>query len=249
MDEMTVRSIVDLAAPTRFTVAGLEYSSDALYMLKPPLAPLVEVSTLQGFVDGITNGIENFAEEGVVALVVNPTTVDLVRKVADTYGQRQVLLRASLPKGVETFKFGSWHDPENFTISVQANFQRSAIEAADGAVIGDTDYVLRIASHISAEMVTLSQDDGIAQNITVKQGIALKAQEQMKSRVMLSPYRTFPEINQPLSTFVFRVRHQGGEVIHLALFEADGGRWRIGAAAEVATWLTGKIPETIKVIR
>jgi hypothetical protein len=59
----------------------------------------------------------------------------------------------------------------------------------------------------------------------MRAGVHLKDQEKIQPRVKLAPYRTFPEVKQALSQFVLRARNQG-ETIELALFEADGGRWR-----------------------
>lgn len=248
----SIDRIIDIARPTTAQIDERNYEfhgSDGITLLKPPIPSEIGVTTLQGFVDLVQGGLEalsNAAE--VICHVVDPTTVKLIAKKADRYGQRQVFAVAALPKGVELFRFGTWMDPEPFTIGIQAGFQRSLVESADGAVIGDTEYVIRVASHLTADLSTLSQDDGISQNVTVKQGIATKANEQLKSRVMLSPYRTFPEVNQPLSTFVFRVRALDGETIHCALFEADGGRWRTAAAEEIAKWLGPKL-DPIPVVR
>jgi hypothetical protein len=97
------------------------------------------------------------------------------------------------------------------------------------------------------EPVTLSdsavsnEDDGITQRVAVKQGVTLKADIALQPRVTLAPYRTFAEIDQVLSTFVFRTRVGPSQSPQLALFEADGGRWRINAVASIKSWLTGKV--------
>ena len=43
--------------------------------------------------------------------------------------------------------------------------------------------------------------------------------------VTLRPYRTFTEVTQPESEFVFRMKDDSMSV-YCALFEADGGAWK-----------------------
>ena len=57
--------------------------------------------------------------------------------------------------------------------------------------------------------------------------------------VNLAPYRTFAEIDQVVSQFVFRARVGSGSA-NLALFEGDGGRWRLSAVAAIKAWLEGE---------
>jgi hypothetical protein len=56
--------------------------------------------------------------------------------------------------------------------------------------------------------------------------------------VNLAPYRTFQEIEQPSSPFLFRIKGTPGEGVQCALFEADGGAWRLDAVARIEAWLT-----------
>ncbi len=55
----------------------------------------------------------------------------------------------------------------------------------------------------------------------------------IKPRVALAPFRTFPEIEQPISEFVFRARCTGEGTPALMLVEADGGRWKIDAITTI----------------
>ncbi len=49
----------------------------------------------------------------------------------------------------------------------------------------------------------------------------------------LRPYRTFAEVEQPASQFVFRINQNA----QMALFEADGGKWRLEAINNIANYL------------
>jgi hypothetical protein len=86
----------------------------------------------------------------------------------------------------------------------------------------------------------MAEDDGVSQRTTVKQGVALKETVTVKGRVTLRPYRTFREIEQPASTFVFRLQSHEGAVPACGLFEADGGTWKLDAVLAIKTWLAAK---------
>ena len=53
--------------------------------------------------------------------------------------------------------------------------------------------------------------------------------------VALVPFRTFIEVEQPESKFVFRVK----DGPQMGLFEADGGEWRLAAMLRIKEYLEG----------
>ena len=59
--------------------------------------------------------------------------------------------------------------------------------------------------------------------------------------VLLKPYRTFIEVQQPESAFIFRM--QDGP--RAALFEADGGAWRIEAMENIRAYLAKELKEEL----
>ena len=73
--------------------------------------------------------------------------------------------------------------------------------------------------------------------MTIQKGVAFKDSVETKERVTLKPYRTFRELDQPASEFIFRVKAGGG----FALFEADGGAWKIDAINAIAAWLSNRL--------
>lgn len=66
-------------------------------------------------------------------------------------------------------------------------------------------------------------------------------------RVKLAPYRTFIEIEQPESEFVFRAR-KADDLPHFALFEADGGAWRIESMKRIKAYLENKLKDMENVV-
>lgn len=57
----------------------------------------------------------------------------------------------------------------------------------------------------------------------------------MPNPVTLAAYRTFQEIVQPYTQYVFRMKDQNG--VTCALFEADGGAWEMEAMNRIKMYL------------
>ena len=223
---------------------GLQYSDKTLQLITPPAPKAIACSTLQGLVDLYEANIDDAKKDGdVLVQITSPTSVELFSRESDKYGRRRVWAEADCPK-VDGFPFGSFLNPENFIIMAQQYFQRVKVEKDDGTFAKDLDYVFSMASKITGGQTVEHEDDGITQRVAVKQGVALKTEQNLRPIVNLAPYRTFAEIDQVLSTFVFRARVQG-EAVQLALFEGDGGRWKINAISAIKAWLESKVDLTI----
>lgn len=223
----TIQEIIGLAAPTITTVedslgAKAPFSNQRLHQVKveaPALPDPVKVSTLAGFADLVKGELDSkdFPGEFLVH-VVDEDTVQLIARTSDEHGRRQVLVEAH-PMGFEQFKFGAWLPQEDFLIKMAALF-------ADGE---DKSYVLKVAAGLTRESGTTLTDDGFTQSAVVKAGLKLVERVELKPMVSLAPYRTFPEVAQPVSEFILRARTTDQPM--LAMFEADGGRWKVAAIA------------------
>lgn len=242
-----INRIIALATPNTILQGKLLYADKGMHLIKPPEVEPVAVQTLQGLVDLFQGELDDISKGDVMFHVTNSTSVEIISRESDEFGRRRCWVQAGYPKLITPFRFGVWMDPETFVIGVQAGFQRVKIENEDGTFAADLDYVLKVASNITAEAIDTSEDDGIAQKVAMRRGVVLKEQANLKPRVNLAPYRTFAEIDQQLSQFVFRARI-GGESVNLALFEADGGRWHLSAIGAISDWLTTKINGKVPVI-
>lgn len=240
-----VAKILTLGTPNVSEHGKLEYTDKRLDLIIPPAPNAVEISTLQGLVDLWAGELDDAKKSGdLLVHITGPHNVSLISRESDAYGRRRPWVECEYPSTIKHFPFGNFLNPENFIIGLQSGFQRVKIEKADGTMSPDLDYVLKVASAISAEDIETSDDDGISQKVGMRRGIVLKGQETIKPIVNLAPYRTFAEIDQVVSGFVFRARKESLG-IELALFEADGGRWQLDAVAAIADWLKpafGKVP-------
>ena len=115
---------------------------------------------------------------------------------------------------------------------MQANFD----------ITPDLETILKVAGNVEAKTTANYGDDGVTQKTTIKQGIASKADVLVPNPVTLTPYRTFLEVEQPSSEFVFRIKDNGGAPVFM-LVEAEGGLWRAEAMQNIKEYLTMELKD------
>ena len=104
-----------------------------------------------------------------------------------------------------------------------------------------TAYLLDLLSRITDEKSDSSKDNGVTQVVEARQGVALNAMVEIRPRVLLRPFRTFLEVEQPESEFLLRVDADKG----IGFFEADGGVWRLEAKRNIADYFARNLADLI----
>lgn len=107
----------------------------------------------------------------------------------------------------------------------------------------DLALVLKFAGTVETGTVTEYGDDGVTQKATVKTGIASKSEAVVPNPVTLRPYRTFLEVEQPKSDFIFRMKQDKYDGINCAIIEADGGAWKMAATKAIKDYLQYELSE------
>ena len=214
---------------------GREYFDKNKYDLQElnprKYAPILELQTLKSLVDYLKSDNDLIGSRKVVVVVDNYQRVSVYDQVDLENGRRPQLVsvRASVP----VIPFSNWRDQEEFNIMLQSMFINDA----------DRNLILDFASHLKIEKGAEVQDNGISQMATVRDGVASLAQAKTPNPVTLRPYRTFNEVEQPASQFVFRINKSA----NLALFEADGGKWKLEAVENIARYLTKELADNNKI--
>lgn len=107
-----------------------------------------------------------------------------------------------------------------------------------------TDNTMKFIESLSSlrvvEEVELN-DDGISQTVTAKKGASMNAKFQVQPIVKLKPIRTYAEIEQVESKFLFRVNKNGS----VCLREADGGQWKYETQKRIVAYLEENLKELI----
>lgn len=135
---------------------------------------------------------------------------------------------------VSEFGFDLWYDQERFMIELQANFQMN----------NDLAAVMKMAGNIDKKNSANFTDDGVTQVATINAGVAVKADALVPNPVELIPFRTFQEVDQPASKFVFRVGNQ--EEPTFKLVEAENNIWKNQAIENVKRFLRDALPEEFR---
>lgn len=209
---------------------------------KPPVTQALTVGTLTGFVHYCTANVDNLVLGACLVHVESPSLVSLraALEPPEQEFRRLVYLCASTALVGPGFKFGEYHDAESFYIGLQTGF----------APTPQRGEVLALVASIKESAVRETVDNGVSQQqVTVAGGVALVGNAKVPNPVLLQPYRTFREVEQPAALFVLRLRsNQGNEKPTAALFEADGGAWKLTAIQRVAAYLTQLLPAGLPVI-
>ncbi len=225
-----IEKILSLAPPTKVQIEDRTYYNQPLIAVKEPIADEESVSTLTGFVDLLEFPINDYDKTECYVNVESHARVTLQENICDLWGKRHQHLVAELPSDMGKFSYGQYMGQEAFIVGLMSLFVDTA----------DRNDLVKQVSSIAGRDVNLSEDDGVSQTVTVKSGMALMSTETVKRIVSLAPYRTFREIEQPASPFIFRVKKTDDGPM-LALFEADGGKWRLDAVQAIKTWLSQKV--------
>ena len=191
---------------------------------KPNLAHELEFSTLSALADYIKSGLDATLEKSIVR-VLTPTKVCLEGQVFSPYALRQTVAVVE-PMLPNTFPFGRFLDGESFIVSLQSMFVQG---------VGDWNKVVEACAGIKRDEGMSYKDDGVSQTVAARKGVSLTTTKPLPNPVIISPYRTFPEIDQPMSKFVLRVSYKRGDP-ELALYEADGGAWKLEAMRLIKEW-------------
>lgn len=148
----------------------------------------------------------------------------------DSEGRREHLITANAI--VPHFEYEYFHGVEELIIALQSQFVKT----------DDRDLILKVVGNIKEDNIRETGDDGMSQAVTIKTGIASADDVKVPNPVTLAPYRTFLEVKQPESEFVFRMK----EGPRGAIFEADGGVWRNVAILNIRDFLEKELKEEIE---
>lgn len=199
-----------------------------------PKAREITASTLTAMIDYIRNRREELRSSMIIH-VVDHVTVKLYSGL-DKEREREHLFCVSAE--VPHFNFGRYYDQEQFLIELQANFR----------VTPDLETILKVAGNVEAKTTANYGDDGVSQKTTIKQGIASKTDVLVPNPVTLIPYRTFLEVEQPRSEFVFRIKDSGGTPAFM-LVEAEGGLWKHEAMQNVKDFLANALADETELMK
>lgn len=221
--------IADLAVeaekPEQVVINGRTYCTKSLTRYdRPDMAEPIKATTLTSLVDYIKENREELREHMIIQ-ITNPTEVLLYSGLTQERDREMLFkVNALLPR----FDYGREYNQENFLIALQSCFKKSE----------DRDTVSLFAGNVVDTQEAAYSDDGVTQQATMKTGVASRESVIVPNPVHLFPYRTFLEVEQPGSDFIFRAGRGNGDAPTFKLVSADGGLWKSQALENVKAYLT-----------
>jgi len=226
METELYRAIRNDAPPTQLEIDGRRYTSHHIHAVLDPEPKTLKVTTLTGIVEYLTKNVDGLDIKALIAQVEDFDHVVVWSRLSQGFAQRHAYISASFH--APAIPFGQFLPVEALIIKLQANFEDS----------GDRAAVLSYIGNVKEDNIRNTKDDGISQEMTVKTGILAVEDIVLPNPVKLQPFRTFNEVAQPPSEFIFRA--QKGPAF--ALFEADNSAWKAEAMANIKEYLEQNVP-------
>lgn len=193
----------------------------------------IQLHTLTGLINYIVTNPDNLDYKNLIIHIESPSKVRLFSNMHSSFDERSIYIDVCLNE--LELKLNRAMSVEDFIIMINSMFVQNE----------DSKYLTSITSKIIDFNEKTLSDDGIQQNVIIKSGVSLKEEGQTKAIVKLAPYRTFIEVEQPESEFLFRSVKHSNNGIQFALFEADGGKWKSIAMLNIRNWIKLKLSENI----
>lgn len=229
MDRTAIEKIEEMSKPNIVREYGYSYSDKKLNIINVPRVKTVCFNTLRGLVETLKIEYGNY-DGTIIVNVKGYDKVEVLTAIDDADRLREYPYEANAE--ITSFNFGYKLDYESMIIALKSKFVETP----------ELLNVVQLLGNITNEQSAQTLDDGFTQNVVVKKGIALKENKNIKPIVKLIPYRTFLEVDQPESEFLLRL-HDGNTV---ALYEADGGAWKLEARNKIAEYLRKELDGRIK---
>jgi hypothetical protein len=227
MIQKAIQYLVELGNNKVEYLNGQTYSTNKMHLIADPIAEKLNVRSLAGLVEYLKSNFDT--EDKIMVHVESPTEVSAFLEL-NSDRNRDYLMKASAM--IPQFRFEEWYDPETFNIKLQSVFVKNE----------DRDVILQVVGNIREEDVKTFGDNGVSQSVTAKVGVATVGQVEVPNPVLLAPYRTFVEVDQPESNFVFRMKNGP----KCALFEADGGAWKLEAMRNIQKYLEDELTNEVE---
>jgi len=238
MDKSVIEKIVELRdeGATK-EIDGLTFSRQHMNPIYfAPRPEPIGICTLTGLIDYLEKNVDSVQKPDLMLHIVDTKTVKLISKLCGLDRQRDGFATARVDEKLQEYPFGKYMVVEEFVIRLRSMFKSTL----------DLEKVIAYTSKLSSGTIIETLDDGISQSATIRTGVsgAVKKNETAPIIVNLKPFRTFRDLDQVESEFLFRIQtDEDGKNPSCALFEADGGKWRSVTIQAIKAWLAEKISD------
>ena len=216
MIKAAIEKLLSLRDVEKFEFNGHQFTNKQLVMVPENKPSVFSTKTLASLAELIVKECNHEGLNDLVVHVESPTKVIALTTLRGDFERFNLYSAvAELPQ----ISLGSFMDIEQMNILLKSAFVQTEL----------SDALIANLAKITEEDIKITADDGITQKVTTKKGVQMLENAWLQPIVKLAPFRTFLEVEQPVSEFLLRVR-TGPDA---ALFEADGGAWKIQARRNI----------------
>jgi hypothetical protein len=217
---------------------GKEYSAVGLTPVRDiNREGTIGLTSLASFAGFITKNPQGIGYGKAVVVIDEEFGVQLLSEPKEEDRKRTTYAYAKWP--MTQFSFGCYYPMEQFLIAIQTLFVQTTQSKQLFMDMKD----MRIDDSVHME------DNGMSMKVAVQHGVSSASiqMEQVPVIQTLKPLRYFTEAEQVESPFLLRLSGTSETGVKAALFEADGGAWKIKAAENIASKL-GEYGVTLPVL-
>jgi len=239
MIKEAIEKILNMARPEVVEIDDRQYLLQGRDPAVEVFPDALQVNNLSGIIDYCSEIPEDIHDFLIHVRDYNQVLVYV--PMDGPFNIRPALIKAtSRPIG---FAFGKSYGYEDFVIAMHTHFVPNK----------DRDYVLKFIGSVRVDASSKIDDDGISQTLTANQGASSLVKDIPINNILtLKPYRTFTDIEQPESVFVFRMKVEKGLPV-FSIHEADGAAWKQTAIERIKDYLAErtdplKISATVSIV-
>lgn len=234
-----LKEVLKLGNPTHEAIGGKIYAIGVDGVPKPLVHPLPEtlaLHTLSSLSDYLKENPDELDLAKILVHVRDELSVSVL-SVAEGQWLEKRRYFVSAKSERPTFRFGEWQGQELFIIALMTHFDDTPERAK----------LVKLVGNLKDGQTVVQQDDGMTQMVTAQTGVSTVARKNAEPLVKLRAHRTFAEIVQPSAEYLFRLRSgvAEGSPPQLALFETDGGAWKLEAIESIKKWLVEGLPKQV----
>lgn len=224
MIKEAIEKIIELSETKIKKINDRDYSDRPLSKIKDPSPEILIIHTLSGLVSWLHSN-DSIKSELLIG-VADYNHVAISSLLQEKWCDRHHYIKAKCENII--FPFNQYLDIESFIIKMQCGFVDTE----------NKKNIIDFLSNIAVSEVTQHEDDGLAQEVVKKNKVGRLEKVTLNPMIELKPYRTFLEVEQPESLFLLRLQRTKEDQLPLvALFEADGGRWKLDAIKNIDDFL------------
>ena len=241
----TIEKILEISS--KFTIEklddGREYKigPNGILKLEPPVPETISFKTLSAMVDYINWTAANAEDR----------TASPAKTFIHIAGFREVMLRTGLmgawldrytlavSSAVRNeYPYGQYLDAKDFVVHLQTCFKDTPVRTE----------LLKAFSNVASSSIKISKDDGISEEIEVRQTITRSEAVELRNPIILKPFVTFSEIEQPDVPYILRMKavkpddpDKDAGSVKVMIERTYDNQWQLETLADIRAFFEEKI--------